>query len=896
MRARSWARALVAAVTCAAIVAPFMAAPAGAAQQGCANTKRRGLWVSVDVPDFSSGQADVSAYGINAVAPEQMFVTNGTVVQRTSDGGCRWSNAFVLPQVPSADFPYSSQTAVIESIAVMPLGNTPTVLLRIQETLPTGTARPHVAVSKDGGATWVNGDVGLPPAGAPDFLRASPTNPSVAYLGIGTSGDSVRFIYASVDGGTTWQPKVDLQGLSTPPRIDDITINPTNSTQLWGYGAGGLYISENAGESWRLVDQRFANTPTGPVDVFQAPPAAARVMAFRPGEPQLMVSSDGGASGTFSKRNQPAGVDSVGHGATADQVAVSANGDVYAYMPSTFTWRNLNAPASGIKGVTVDLTASRSTYGFTTGSIEIYLGQLIPVNDVPLPEELINVPVILDAAALQGRPASLGPDERKITLDPREHKKVKYTLQMPRTPVPLDVFFLVDTSGSMTNAINGTRRAVAEIATALNLRRVDVLFGLAEYRSYPDRFPPRSEEEEDNFVYRRVLDIADRPPEVLQDAIGTLVAEGGGNYDAHLGALYQAATGEGQDLYPPGDLGHDVPPGLDATWREKALRVLIHITDERFGHSDDEDRPLIGDNRPPEAPDIPTHEEVRDALNRENIEHVGLSIGYFPKPDLARVSNDTGTQVVRGGVDCDGDGDVDLEVGAPLVCRLSASRLGAGDQLVPAIINLLDAVSKKSPVELEVTQGDKVVELTPDKYQAVLLQAANTLDFTADFHCPLGMAGRSMPVTLRALALDNEIAEATARVVCREVPEDPIPPPPALGLVDVVIALFAPPPLAPPPPIAELSSSTQAQSQAQAQGAAAYQEQEQPQMAFVNAFEADEEEELAEEYLMAAYEERTAFPVEAAFALGAAAIAMSFGFVSLARSKVHLQIARANRR
>jgi len=125
----------------------------------------------------------------------------------------------------------------------------------------------QVVLSEDGGKTFAAQKQGLP-----DYLptrntmwgrayaralAADPKNPDVVYLGIDGDADEGKTgggIFKSKDGGKTW-----AQLPNQPPSrrmFFGLAVDPTDSNRLyWGAcgDSGGLYRSDDAGASWKLV-------------------------------------------------------------------------------------------------------------------------------------------------------------------------------------------------------------------------------------------------------------------------------------------------------------------------------------------------------------------------------------------------------------------------------------------------------------------------------------------------------------------------------------------------------------------------------------------------------------------------------------------------------------------
>ena len=863
------------------LVAPFTIG-AARAQDSCGVVS--GDWTSVAAPSFPTGGKPLTAYAVHPLRPSLMFATNGTVVMRSNDGGCNWK---VVYEPETAALPVDAAEATIRSIVVpeSPAGATMVFLLLEEQVGPA--LRPRLLRSVDGGGSWQPADVGLPPAGSPSLLRIARSDPQKLYLAISADGGStpeprfpVEFLYGSDDGGTTWTLRSNFQR-TVGAGVSDVKVDPANADEVWVGAATGLFHSSDGGRTYADVDE-FAGEPAGPVDVFHRE-GPASVVAFKPGQGQGAASEDGGE--TWLRISSPGIPTSIAHGHVALSRLISSVGRVWVYAPNIFSWVDARAPRPEVTGITADRSGI-GFYGFTSSTIEIYRG---PVGaSVKIPPE---VQVRPDASLFPGSPPpppgdpELTPDETVVRIPAGDSRTVPFRLKLPRVLSPVDVYFLVDTSSSQKPFIEAMVESIEGIVNGLNGSRVVARFGLGEYRNYPDHDPPRigpPGPSEPNFVYRQRVDLT-TDIDSLEKALNSIRPDGGGHYNAQLAALYQTATGAGQDVDPPGPI-HDVARNEHAEFGKDALRVALIVSDESY-----EDDPYGPDRTPP---DLPQFEAVRDALNAKDIKQVGISIesgsvnhatGTTDPDDpedwgMLKMALDTGALAPATGVDCDGDGAAEITEGEGLVCEMTRSELEDGRGLAASIVNLVQAVRTRSSVELAVGGRAEIVEkVTPAAYESVVAEATKALSFDVTFRCPLSQAGERFPIELAARGLTKR-ASATAVVVCGEVEEEEEPPSvlplgPLVGLIPLV-------PPAPPPPLTELVSSTQAQAQSQAQAQAqammAAQEQKQPQLAFVHAMHRMKAE-MGEEYAMSSYQSRDHIPAPA-LALGAATVLMSAAY------------------
>jgi hypothetical protein len=129
-------------------------------------------------------------------------------------------------------------------------GDSGTVYLVAQ---PTGPVR-----SVDGGSTWMALSGGLPGDDTSVYvlcLAIDPNDPMVLYAGTGGWVGHGQGVWKSVDGGDTWtlsnRGMLDL-------RISALAVDPSNSQRVYaGADSGELFISDDAGQTWREVTKEL---------------------------------------------------------------------------------------------------------------------------------------------------------------------------------------------------------------------------------------------------------------------------------------------------------------------------------------------------------------------------------------------------------------------------------------------------------------------------------------------------------------------------------------------------------------------------------------------------------------------------------------------------------------
>ncbi len=882
MRARSIRSSPMRALPIALLVAVLLGAllPAPASAQECPDRVRTsGLWKTIQGPTFTEGEQAIVDHGFDLGSAHTLLVTNGRVAMRSDDGGCSWREVFAVPESATPQYPYTAATARIT--IVEPLANGRYVLV-VEESTPVAS-RPHIVVGGDG--SWAPGDTGLPPVGKPDFVAGAPSAPNTVYLGIDVAG-AVDPLLVSSDGGASWTPRSGPAGLSPGSNLTGLEVDPGNPANLWASAAAGFFRSTDGGQSFGAVTD-FAGGPSGPADVHQA----GRIMAYDQDDQIFRLSTDNGVA--FLKRNPPsAQVTSMAHGPGPLDILISAGGKVWAYHAPSTQWIDVRAPVAGLTDLREGRGPSSVIVGRTARQLAVFGGGDLDPGDYTgdLDEILSGVPLLNPPEALAEGTEKLTPNRRLLKLDLRESATVDYELTLPGRKVPLEMFFLADTSDSQENTIRAMAESLGHIVNGFSDTGVAVEFGLGEFRSYPVFRKTPTPGPEPNFPYRKVLDLGASADE-MRTALQNLQADGGGTFDSHLGALFQVATGHGQEVYPPGP-ANDVPPNEDPDWSVGTLKVVFVATDEPFGTETSGKSELPGDL---DRPDIPSFDEVKDALNARDIYHVGISITEDPYLDLRQVSLDTGAVAPKGGLDCNGDGEAELHEGEPLVCQMTQRNLDDGQNLVPAIVNLVNSIRSRSDVSLEVGTDSPVVDKVTPPSQQIIDQLKTTLTFSVTYKCTPAEAGKTFDVDLEAIKDGSTVGTSLARVKCTEKPKFDAAPAVVAFIAPIPFILAAIIPPAPPPPPGATTANPQFQAQFHAQAAAARQEEQQPQLAMVHSFHqaaaelAEEEEGLK---MSAVRHQEPAVPPAFTFAAGAVMASLAAAFVLTRRTSYRLATVR----
>jgi hypothetical protein len=212
-----------------------------------------------------------------------------------------------------------------------------------------------------------------------------------------------------------------------------------------------------------------------------------------------------------------------------------------------------------------------------------------------------------------------------------------------------DVYFLMDTTGSMGASVESLRESLAMFIDEVRREIPDVWIGNGFFKDYP--VSPYGNFDSGDVAYRNCQNLTgDRDA-----AIGGLSCYSvGGGRDApesHIAALWAVATGRAL----PGSSGlpwdASCPPGTWGypCWREGAVPIVVLISDitAHNGHpaSPTYCRPAV-----PGCPyddaviggHAPTYMEAINALRERNVRVIGIGQGSGGRPDLEAIARDTG--------------------------------------------------------------------------------------------------------------------------------------------------------------------------------------------------------------------------------------------------------------
>jgi hypothetical protein len=454
---------------------------------------------------------------------------------------------------------------------------------------------------------------------------------------------------------------------------------------------------------------------------------------------------------------------------------------------------------------------------------------------------------------------------------------VPYRLLLPRTPSPVDLMFLVDTTASTDRTLNAVRQDLGRVVDELGSIGLDAQFGVADFRDYSSDDLGNGESGDYPYRLRRAIGPVNS---ALRAALNGLHSGGGGDSDeADLTALYQSTLGTGQ--YVTDVDGHHVRvvrAGQQAGYRSDSLRLAIIATDAAY-------------HKEASYP-TPSWASTVAALRAHGVHQVGLAVqtvlldgtptGFDSKHDEQLMARDTGALAPFGGVDCDGNGTVDVAQGAPLVCPIPqpksqqttiAGKVTVGPPPAPlhlanAIVDLAANIPDLRAVGLQVHGGPASlasVVSTPGA-PTVNVRADNTLSYTVRFTCPVAVTGKNYSLTLDAVAGVRTVTSASTDLQCGGQPKPGVIPP----VAPIAAAAVAAAPGGPPNPPAQGNANPNPNPALNANAGFAQQEDEEKQLAFADA---DQGAALDDENAMAM--SRRPSTAEEAWMAGAAGMMMA---------------------
>ncbi|MGM0386575.1 MAG: hypothetical protein ACQERF_11445 [Actinomycetota bacterium] len=192
--------------------------------------------------------------------------------------------------------------------------------------------------------------------------------------------------------------------------------------------------------------------------------------------------------------------------------------------------------------------------------------------------------LVSPAAQADGEHPRLTPDSVEQVILPGQSYEVEKTVHTPNLPPVLDVCLVVDLSGSYSDDLPNIKLLAPGIWDAIVAGGVtDLQFGLASFVDFP--FSPWGSGSD--YGYRLDQQLTGTKAMWLTAVNGMVTLNGGDGPESQYEALYQVATGAGNEVVAaPNDSG-DIASGGGCDYREDATKVVMLTTDAPFHNAGD---------------------------------------------------------------------------------------------------------------------------------------------------------------------------------------------------------------------------------------------------------------------------------------------------------------------
>ena len=207
----------------------------------------------------------IGSIAVSKSDPNVIYVGGGekTVRGNVSSGYGMWKSVDAGKTWTASGLPKSRH---IPRIAIHPTNHN-IVFAGVMGNLYKPTDERGIYKSTDGGKTWKKTLFVNANAGVVDLIM-DPTNPRILYASTWrinrtpyslNSGGDGSALWKSTDNGETWAEISKMKGFPEGILgIIGVTVSPLNNQRVWAIvenkDKGGLYRSDDGGESWRLVN------------------------------------------------------------------------------------------------------------------------------------------------------------------------------------------------------------------------------------------------------------------------------------------------------------------------------------------------------------------------------------------------------------------------------------------------------------------------------------------------------------------------------------------------------------------------------------------------------------------------------------------------------------------
>lgn len=750
-----------------------------------------GSWTIYPAPRFPVGAQLLDSHAVDIANPEHWYASNGQVLMHSSDGGCNFSQSFRasaaspagLPAVPGAPSSWRITAVAAEGTGAVFL----TQVLAARNSGGQNQLLTELHRSVDNGGSW---QLLARLSGQENSAAGSSTRSEIYRISQPLPAPSDAGRYYVLAGGVLWRQgsgnasQMELcaapSGQAGDPRapttqtsvgIDVAVVDPLDADTLWIRAGDRLYTSTDGCRSLSVKNPpRFLGSfsVTGP-DVQHLPGRPPNLLLAEPdnaiaGPPARYHVSLDGVDFALRTARTYTGAGEIGsdagsfaHSRIADDRIMTTftpsdartRPSVYRYNPVARQFVDINhADIAPLFQAQADRSAETKFYFRGNGLLARFSGAAILDPVVPPP---VGVPLDFEDLSpcpeppLPGPPpaaASLSLANTTVTLGPGASLRSNALLDLKARPTPVDVFFLMDSSGSMAPSIESLSASIGSTSRNLLDQGFDIQAGLAEFNDLRD------------VPYRRLAPIGPVDCKISR-ALNRIVT--GGSREAHLLALQNAVVDKSIA---------NVPVGKPANFRDNVLKLVLHATDEFFDST---------------LTQLPSRDAVAQLYNERSIEHVGINVlqlnsllGSLCRPgeantsrcDLEDTSRRTGTVAPPGGIDCNSDGIIDVNAGAPVVCNFDTATQGLGVNSFGSIVaQVVAGLSITTPVALSVTAPD-FINVTVGPAADLNLRQDNLQNYPLTLSCESADSDQTGDVRYFVEIGGAEVASITQKVSC----------------------------------------------------------------------------------------------------------------------------------
>lgn len=317
--------------------------------------KASGGWTMIQ------GSLRIDSFAVHPFDTSRLYLSDGSTLLRSTNGGCSWETSIRLyneraasstdflfvPRIKTILFPEARKSRLPLYLLVDDAYTNSAINVGPSERAPLG--RPVVMASGDGGKNWDRHVEGLPTLGHPVAMAISSSDHKKmymivaigTYIVVGQAGQEISAerpaLYASDDAGQSWS-LVNEEIVPPPLTVYSLVVDSVNPDDLWLATHKGLYSSSDGGQSWIRTDA-IGPEPVQAVDVFHRNGTDARIAAFKGGS--MFWSADGGKHWLKKKADAFYTVQSVAHGAAATDLVVSSETQVLRYDLRENSWYDI---------------------------------------------------------------------------------------------------------------------------------------------------------------------------------------------------------------------------------------------------------------------------------------------------------------------------------------------------------------------------------------------------------------------------------------------------------------------------------------------------------------------------------------------------------------------------